>query len=149
MFELVIRLAWSGLISVTLIGLGAYYLVREGRAWRRNGGYEGVPPADRTYFRRQFYRRFQGSILLVLAGIAIFIGLNVLEIKRSPRLYGCFWIAVLLGLLWMIYLSGADLIAIRRYARREEQRLDNERRELIAQDIAELRARNNGDAPVS
>jgi hypothetical protein len=135
-----IELVVSAVISLTLVGLGVYYLLREFGERRRNDAYVRFPPEDRRHFRGQFYRRFAGSTLLVAAGIAIFIGQGVLDWEESPRLYLWIWLGILAGVFGIISLAGADLISIRRYARRQHKRLEADRREMIERQLEVYRA---------
>jgi hypothetical protein len=135
-----VELVISALISLTLVGLGVFYLVREIVERRRNEAYVRLPPDDRRHFRGQFYRRTVGSSLLIVAGIAIFVGQGVLDWQETPVIYACLWIGVALGLLGVISLAGADLLSIRRYARRQQKRLEADRREMIERQLEVYRA---------
>ena len=135
-----LELAWSAAISITLVGLGIFCLVREAVERRRNEAYVRLPPEDQRHFRGQFRRRVVGSMLFVSVGIAIFVGQGVLDWKESRRLYLWLWIGVLLGLFGTICLAGADLLSIRRYARRQQKRLERDRREMIERQLELFRA---------
>ena len=135
-----VELAVSAVIALTLVGLGVYYFIREVVERRRSEAYVRLPPEDRRHFQGQFYRRAVGSTLLVAAGIAIFIGQGVLDWNETPRLYAWLWTGVLLGLFGIISLAGADLLAIRRYARRQQKRLEADRREMIERQLEVYRA---------
>lgn len=139
-----VQICWATSISLAIIGIGVYYLVQEERARRRHGGYWRSPPEDRKYFRRQFARRFVGSSLLVIVGIAVFIGLNALEIRPAPKLYAWFWISVLVALFVMIIVAGYDVVAIRRYARRHRRQLNADRRAMIGRQLIQIRSHRIG-----
>jgi hypothetical protein len=139
-----LQLAWSGSITLTLFGLGLYYLCREHREWRRSQGYVQLPPADRSHFVRQYFRRLQSSSLLMAAGIAIFLGLNVLDPQHRPLLYVWYWMGVLLAFFWIVALALADVLAIQRYARRHQRNLERERCDMIERQLVQYRARGNG-----
>ncbi len=135
----------SGLIALTLIGLGAYYLVHEALEWGRNGGYVAMPREDASYFRSQFYRRLIGSSLLVAVGAAIFAGLNLIDPHTSPRLFIWFWLGVMLAVAWLLLISAADLAAIRRYARRHARELRSDHTALMVESRTLLgRGQGNG-----
>lgn len=135
-----VELAWSAAIFLTLVGLGSYHLIREVIERRRNEAYVRLTSEDRRHFQGQFYRRVVGSTLLISAGIAIFVGQGLLDWKETPRLYAWLWTGVLLGLFGIVWLAGADLLSIRRYARRQQKRLEADRREMIERQLEVYRA---------
>ena len=137
----------SELISFVLIVLGSYCLVRERVRRHRQANSSDVTPPDREHFERQYVRRRNGSVLLILAGIVIGVAQNLVDLERTPRLYAWLWVAVLLAVLGMVTLSLADLLAIRRYARRHWQRLTQDRREMIKRQMAQIQSRGNGSVP--
>lgn len=139
------ELVLSVLISCLLFALGAFCLVWQGMK-RRRADLGELAPDDRVYFERQFRRRRQGSLLLMLAGVLIFIAQGLVDYERSPRLFGWLWVGVLLTLLWTVVLSWVDLAAIMRYARRNWQNLSDDRRKALRRAIAEHHARGNGSA---
>ena len=147
MSPLSIELAWSELISLVLIVLGAYSLIREGVRRHRQADSSELTPTDCEHFERQYIRRRNGSVVMILAGIIIFVAQNVVDHERSPRIYAWLWIGVLLAVLWMVTLSLADLLAIRRYGRRHLQNLTQDRREMLRQQIARIHSRGNGSVP--
>ena len=144
-----IELVASGIISLTLVALGAIYLIREDRERRRQAGYRNLPPADRKHFRHQYVRRAVGSTLLIMAGVAIFIGQGVMDWQALPRAYAWLWIGVICGLFGIVALAGADLIAIYRYSRRHQQRIEQDKLAMIQRQLAQYRAerREPSDPP--
>ena len=139
------ELILSILISCLLAALGSLCLAWEIRK-RRRADSQGLGPGDREHFERQYFRRRQCSLLLILAGVLIFIAQGVVDYKQSPRLFGWLWMGVLLVVLWTVVLSWADLAAIIRYARRHWQHLSDNRREALRRAITEHHARGNGSA---
>jgi hypothetical protein len=135
-----VELIVSAIISLTVVALGVYYLTREIVERRRNDGYLRFPPEDRRHFQGQFYRRVAGSTLLFSAGVAIFIGQGVLDWQETPRFYAWLWGGIILGLFGIISLAGADIWSIRRYARRQQKRLETDRREMIERQLELYRA---------
>lgn len=135
-----VELVWSAAISLVIVTLGVYYLAREFIEQRRNGDLDRLPTADRRHFQWQFYRRATGSSLLIAAGIAIFVGQGLLDWTKTPLLYFCIWLGVLLGLFGIVCLAGVDIIAIQQYARRQRRKLETDRREMIARQLELLRA---------
>jgi len=136
----VVELAISAVISLTLVGLGIYFLVREIVERRRNDGYVRLPPEDRRHFQGQYYRRLAGSTLLVAAGIAIFVGQVILDWEESRIVYVWLWTGISIGVFGIIILAGADIVSIRRYARRQRKRLEADRREMIERQLEVYRA---------
>jgi len=135
-----VELIISAVISLTLIGLGVYYFVREVVERRRNDSYVRLPPDDRRHFRGQFIRRVTGSTLLVSAGIAVFAGQVLIDWQESRILYVWLWTGISLGVFGIVVLAGADLLSIRRYARRQQKRLAADRREMIERQLEVYRA---------
>ena len=84
--SLSIELAWSALISLLLLVLGVFCLVREEVRRRRLAGSGEVTSADREHFERQYIRRRNGSVVLIGAGIVIFVAQNFVDYEHSPRL---------------------------------------------------------------
>jgi hypothetical protein len=135
-----VELVISALISLTLIGLGVYYFVREIVERRRNESYVRLPPDDLRHFRGQFIRRVTGSILLAAAGVAVIFGQVIIDWQESRILYVWLWTGISLGVFGIVILAGADLLSIRRYARRQRKRLEADRREMIERQIEVYRA---------
>lgn len=133
----------STLMAAGLIVLGTFFLMWECRVWRRYGAQADLP-ADRDHFRRRYRRRLVGSALLVACGLAVFVGSNLLEPKRWPRLTAWFWIGVMLLLLWLLAVAAADVLAIRRYANRHWRLLVRQRSAMINRQLARVRAKGNG-----
>ena len=135
---------WTALLSLILIGIGVVYLVRQWQRRRPPGDSGNLSPADRDYFERQARRRRHGSILLILVGAALPGGLKLLDPLRTPRLFGGFWMAILVGILGMFTLALLDVFAIRRYARRHRQRIEEDKRIMIGRQIEAFRTQGNG-----
>jgi hypothetical protein len=134
------ELLWSVVMALVLVGLGAYYWLREGREWRRQAGYENLPPADRRHFRMQFYRRRAGAAMFTAIGVVIAISQGAVDWHATPRVYAWLWISVMVGLMAVVALAGVDLVAIRRYARRQQKRIHEDRQAMLARQIDQLRA---------
>jgi formate/nitrite transporter FocA (FNT family) len=134
-----IELFWSGVIALVLVGLGVYYWLREGGEWRRQIGYENLPPADRRHFRCQFYRRRVGAALLTVIGLVIAVSQGVVDWHATPRVYAWLWIGVMVGLMAVVALAGVDLVAIRRFARRQQQRINEDRQAMLARQLDQMR----------
>lgn len=127
-------------MALVLVGLGVYYWLRERREWRCQAGYENMPPADRRHFRLQFYRRRTGAAILAVIGVVIAISQGVVDWQSTPRVYIWLWIAVMVGLMAVVALAGVDLVAIRRFARRQQQRIHEDRQAMLARQLDQFRA---------
>ncbi len=138
-----VEMIWSGAIALTLVAMGGFYLLREWLEWRRQDGFCRHHPADAGHFRNQFYRRAVGCLLLVAAGLTIFVCQGLLDWRESPRVYMGLWTGVALGLFGVVALAGADIWSIRRYARRHRQKLDADRREMLARQIEQYQLERN------
>src|SRR5262249_29647064 len=68
------------------------------------------------------------------------------EDKLFIFFYTGYWIAALLVLLGVVGLAFWDLVAIRRYGRRQFQKLQADRRAMIERQAARLRGQRNGHA---
>ncbi|MBL8794523.1 MAG: hypothetical protein JNM56_11505 [Planctomycetia bacterium] len=66
------------------------------------------------------------------------------EQQQFRKFYGGYWIAVLLVLLGVVVLAGSDIVAIRRHGRRQLRQLDDDRQEMIRQQVAVFRSQRNG-----
>lgn len=142
-----VELAWSVIISTLLLALGVIYFWREWSAWRRNAGYEQLPPEDRRHFQSQFFRRTVGCSLLIGSGLVILAVQGLLDWKQAPRLFAWLWTVVMVGLLAILGLAGADVVAIRRYARRHRRRLDADRRAMIDRQLELMREEHRSRRP--
>ena len=129
-----------------------------------------VPSDDRSYLRKQAYRRIlNGSLLLGLAGMLSGAYLSGMERhadelgqkkpanddgeKPKPadddrqffRLYAIFWISVLVLLFVIVSLAIIDLWATRRYAWQQLRRMRTEHRAVLERDLAMYRQQQLND----
>jgi ABC-type Fe3+ transport system permease subunit len=158
------------LIAVVLVGLALYSSRQQWRTLRRLRSTEEIPEGERRYLRTQSVLRICcAGLMLVLAGLvagaygsgmeerAAELGRDLqgqrergeeivltAEQKQFRKLYGSYWIAVLLLLLGVVVLAGSDIVAIRRYGRRQLSQLDADRQEMIRQQVLVLRSQRNG-----
>ena len=124
---------FAGSLIVIGLALVAWHLL----AYRR--AHEIAQPADLDFAHRQFRRRMQASVMIVILGAAIFGGQFV-----ESQLWGIYyWVAVLLIVFWMGVLALADILATQyHYSRQRDQERLN-----LAKLKAEL-ARQNGPREV-
>jgi len=145
------------------------YFVRQVRALRRLRGSPDLADDERAYQRQQARRRLAGSLLMfllcaLLACYLVFLEApaqqlaeqrdaarreaaqaNRNETPPTPaedliaRFFAGFWVFFLLVLLAVVVLAALDLWATRRYAVRERQKIRDERRAMVAEELARLR----------
>lgn len=158
------------LIAAVLVGLALYSSRQQWRTLRRLRSAEEIPEGERRYLRTQSVLRICcAGLMLVLAGLvagaygsgmedrAAELGRDLqgqrergevivltAEQQQFRKIYGGYWIAVLLVLLGVVVLAGSDIVAIRRYGRRQLRQLDADRQEMIRQQVLVLRSQRNG-----
>jgi hypothetical protein len=156
--------ALSGLLLVAaILAVAALLAVREIAVLRR---LSDVAEDERRRLRRRAYRRLVGCVLLFALAVLLAGGLLFLEgpvqrlidlpgfdpnnpsdeQRQLARIFGWYWVAVLLILLAVVLLAGFDLWAVRREAIRERRRLIEDRRADLEAEAALRRYRRNGDA---
>jgi UDP-N-acetylmuramyl pentapeptide phosphotransferase/UDP-N-acetylglucosamine-1-phosphate transferase len=102
----------SAFISLFLLACAAGLMVWHIRAWRSVQTAD-VEASERDYRRRQFRRRMQTSAMLGLLAVAIFVGQVLTLWLESHWCTLIFWGGVLLMLMWVGLLAGADVVATR------------------------------------
>jgi ABC-type Fe3+ transport system permease subunit len=157
-------LIFGAALVVLLCGVATVYFVRQLRALRRLRGSPDLPEDERAYQRQQAGRRLAGSLLMfllcvLLAGYLVFLETPAQELAEQraaaraagneapltpaedlfARFFVGFWIVFLLVLLAVVVLAALDLFATRRYAVRERQKIRDERRAMVAEELERLR----------
>jgi len=107
------------------------------RQWyERRGRSEPSSAEDDAHFRRQDLRRWLGVAVMLVLALDVFAGSWV-----EPRIggrgnpwFGVVWLVVLSLIVLMLALAFFDLLATRRYARRQ-------RRDLFMHELEEIRRR--------
>jgi hypothetical protein len=155
-------IAW--LLVLLTLGVAAYFGRQQVRTLRTLQDRAELPPEDRTYFRRQAWRRLTGCVLLVAVAVMLSIwylsGQDVsadrlgdaLQAQRAAgehrltpeqdqarRFFVYYVNAMLLLLLALLALAAVDLLAIRRYAVRHARRIRDDRRAMLERELANLR----------
>jgi uncharacterized BrkB/YihY/UPF0761 family membrane protein len=87
----------SGLAAAGYL-FGHYYL-----RWFRGAG-EAAPDEDRRGLRRRL-----GAGLVVLVSVGFYAGVNHVDPVAEPAAFAGVWLLVLLQLLWLFLLAGADI----------------------------------------
>ncbi len=159
----------GSILLVCLGALGAYTGVRQWLVLRKLRAKPDLPDQEQSFIR--FHARMRlvtSGLLLVLAGLLGcaqgFLGppfQRVLEAgaayqqagsqehaltepdKQVVRAYAWFYVAILLVLLVVVILVGFDLWSIRRYALREQRKLLEDRRAMIARQAHRMRQERN------
>lgn len=158
------------LIAAVLVGLSLYSGRQQWRTLRRLRSAEVIEATERRFLRTQAGLRSGCAVLmLVLAGLVAGAYASGLEERATElgrdlqaqrargeavvvtpeqqqfrKFYGGYWIAVLLVLLGVVVLAGSDIVAIRRHGRRQLRQLDDDRQEMIRQQVAVFRSQRNG-----
>jgi hypothetical protein len=155
-------------IIVVLVLLGTYYAWRQWQTLRGLRTAAGLPPDEFRYVRNQAWRRLAGAALMLVFA-ALFAGLLYLEgpanslvqageeaharndqagmnpeQKQFFHFYTAYVIVLLLVLLALIALAGYELFAIRRYSLHHLRQIQAERRAMIKEETARIRAERNG-----
>ena len=100
-----------------LILLGVW-LIRWHRAvWGVHCDDETTDDRGKRHYRRQFRRRVQVSVLLILVGVMIPLGDWMMVQRQDPKWIAIFWIAVLIIALWIMLLAALDWLSSRMHVR--------------------------------
>jgi hypothetical protein len=162
------QIVFGVVIIIVTAAVGAYYAWRQWQALRRLRADQTTPEDERTFLRNQAWRRLAGSVLLLVFS-GLFVGMFYLEgpaselvrqgeeakardeqkpldpeQKKFVRLYGAYWIVLLLLVLAIIALAGYEIYAIRRFSVQHLRRIQDERRAMIASETARIRRERNG-----
>jgi hypothetical protein len=156
-----------GLVGA-LVGLSLYYAVRQVSALQHLKANPALPEEEKRYERRKAYRRLVGcGLMLALGGMLTFVHVylenpaqqladerNQFAPGEAPpltpeqrsflRLWGGYWIAILLTLLAVVIVAALDLWATRRYGIRQYRKLQADRRAMIERQVSRLRQQRNG-----
>ena len=136
-------------IGLVLMGL---WLVRWHRVmWHAHRADDATDERAKLHYRRQFRRRMQVAVLLILLGILLPIGdwltERVVLQRRNVQWVAAFWIAMLCIVLWIMLLAALDWLSSRMHVRATRAALgafERKRRELEAE-VERLRSkRSNG-----
>ncbi len=128
----------SLLLAVVLLACSLGLMVWHLRAWR-GAQTEQLDPSEFKYRRNQFRRRLQTSAMLGL--IAVLLPIGVLVMWPWPYVGVIFWGVVLLLVVWVCLLAGADVLATSQHYGRLQNRVVLEEARIQAEIY---RARANG-----
>ncbi len=158
----------TALLIGVLLALAGYYAWRQVQTLRRLRRDENLSPEDRQYVRGQALRRLACSgLMIVFAGLLAgsfdieFRAQDLVNLgdaakargeqtnldpeqQRFFNFYTLYWISALLVLLAMVGTALYDLLAIRRFGRRQFHKLQADRRAMIERQAARVREERNG-----
>lgn len=167
-------MGWSQIIFgvilvLVLLLLATLYGVRQLISLRQLRGAVEMPPEERDYLHGRTRRRLVMSLLLLLLGVMLTVGLVYLEgpahqlaeqraaqeqqgdsSPLSPeqrpfaRLYAVFWLIFLLILMIVVFLAALDMWATRRYGLKQHRKLIADRRDMIERELTRMRQERNG-----
>jgi hypothetical protein len=103
----------SFLFAGFLVGLAGLMMVLHWRKWRWLRTLT-LADKERDFFFRQFRRRMQSSAMIGTVGIAIAVGVWIVD----PWLSALFWGLVFLAVLWTLLLALADMFSNRAFFQR-------------------------------
>ena len=95
-----------------------------------------ISELEQRHVRRQFSRRLQVAVLLILMGILIPAGDAWLTVHRNPRQFAIYVAMILVLSLWMFVLAAIDWLASHAWNRRLRnslRQLERKRHELESQ----------------
>jgi hypothetical protein len=109
---------WPSVIFGSLLVLASAGLVAGHVLARRRRANDHLDDLERVYRVRQFRHRMQASALLGVVGLAV-IGGNWVDGPPGEALY---WSGVLMVVLWVLFLAGADAASTQSFFREEQKR---------------------------
>ncbi|MFN4261564.1 MAG: hypothetical protein ACK4RK_19955 [Gemmataceae bacterium] len=158
------------LLGLLLVGLAVFYSWRQIRTlWGLRG--QSLAEEDRRYYRHQAWRRlFCCLLMLILAALMLgsfALGLEeradrLAELGEAHRLrgekpdltteqrlffnfYSSYWITILVVLFVLLCIIGLDIWAIGKYALRHHRQIQQDRREVLQEELTRYRTQRNGD----
>ena len=134
-----------------LVLLGIWLIHWHRRTWITHRDEMGVDDRQKRHYRRQFFRRLQVAILLILLGFLLPVGdwmmEHVVAQRKHVQWLTAFWIAVLFITLWIMLLATMDWLSTRMHLHATRAALGSlarKQRELEAE-VERLRnQRSNG-----
>ena len=162
------ELVFGGVLVIVLLILAGYYGWRQVRTLRSLKAPDERSEEERRFLRGQAWRRLVGSGLMVIfAGLLVgSVAFNASLRRLSDRdgearrnneertldpeewefahTYAVYWIVCLLVLLAILATATLDLLAIRRFGRRQISQIQSDRRAMIEREVARMRRDRNG-----
>ncbi len=99
-------------VSALILGLGlsiagVYLLLRRSLAATEPGWWDRLDTPEGVRIRA--HRRSFGMVIVTVVSTATFAGINFLDPLSGPRQFGCYWLIVLLMVMWLCGLALADI----------------------------------------
>jgi hypothetical protein len=162
------EILYGGAFVVVLLGLAGYYGWRQVRTLRSSRAPDDRSEEERRFSSRQAWRRLVGSgLMVIVAGMLVgFVAFNHSIRRFSDRAeearqnndehvldpeeqafaatYAVYCIVFLLVLLAILGIAALDLLAIRRFGRRQILKIQSDRRAMIEREVARMRKDRNG-----
>lgn len=139
------------LVGSALLVLSAVLIRMHRRSWRRWQQDRHLAEGERSFYRRQFRRRVQVAILLMVIGVMIAVGDKWIPWQRAPGLFTFYWMLIVVLALWIVMLAIGDQIAgmarARVAASRSRTRLTELRGELERIQRQHTQHKGNGRPP--
>ncbi len=163
------QIVFGVVLVLVLLSTSIFYSTRQIVALQRLRAPEEMSLDDRAYLRSRALRRLVTSVLLLLLGVLLAVGLMYLEPPsqrladsleelraqgQTPRMdaeqrevaraFLIFWIVFLLILMTVVFLTAWDYWSTRRYALSQYRKISDDRRTMIEREIARVRHQRNG-----
>jgi hypothetical protein len=117
---------WPSVVFGSLLVLFSAGLIAGHFLARRGHAAAGLGEQERNYRKLQFRRRVHASALIGVVGLAVIGGIWV----KGPPGEALYWCGVLLVVLRILFLAGADAATTQSFFRDEQTRQAAEHREL-------------------
>lgn len=127
-----------------LVFLGIWLIGWHRRVWGAQRNDETIDEREKRHYRRQFRRRIQVAVLLILVGVMIPLGSWLMVQNINPKWIAVFWIVVLFLALWIMLLAAFDWLSTRRHVRATRAALGNLARQQRELEAEVARLRNKG-----
>jgi len=163
------QVVFGSALCLGLLAVAGAFLWFQARVLHRLADEVTLTPNEVAFQRRAAYRRIAAGLLMfvlavLLAGAMVFLEGPAQALadwfdafpdpeKRPPltdeqrdfaRRYGTYWL-VILGLLFALLVIGAwDYLATRRFMRREQRRIREDRKAMIAREADRMRRERDG-----
>ena len=131
--------------GATLVLVAVWLMRWHRQAWKEHSLDAMNDDRTRHHYRRQFRRRIQVSVLLLLLGIMIPLGDWLMLQRKHPQWIAAFWMAVLALAMWIMMLAVFDWLSTRMHVRTTRAALAGlarKQRELEAE-VERLRNRDS------
>jgi hypothetical protein len=155
----IIQAVFGGLLVLVLLAAASWTVVRQ-RALLAEA--RSSADGEAVHLRHRAWRRLTCGLLMAVLGVMLAGALLFLEApaeelgplaEEDPesrgfvRLYLWYWVIFLMLLMALVLVAGVDRWAVWRHGRQEMKKLQQERRDMIARETAQMRRHRNGQPP--